>query len=210
MRLIQNNTYEFEIKNCSISDLCYQNCNFTNLVVSDISCFNIKFVNCKFDHVFIESSFFNTINVADSLISSLSIRGNREITSHNIFRKRKNGSIEMVDFSQGNLIKELKLCGNLNIKDCKFPNDNYYIHFKEPYKVYKKVLDHILNYWKDEKLKIGMAELEKFYLAKQVENQNEDFISYAKNDYLDDSINNIIFEVFNLIRMYADKNSLPS
>ena len=48
--------------------------------------------------------------------------------------------------------------------------------------------------------KIGVSHINKFYLSKGVDHQNEDFITYTKNEHLDEFINGVIQDVFFIVR----------
>jgi hypothetical protein len=197
------------IRNISLKDECslfkkeiigvtFENCSFDHLVLSDLKFENVEFINCRFDHVFIESFYAKNILIKDSEVSSLSLRGNRKITSKKLFQTVKNKAIEEVRFDNTNII-ELILGGNLQVVNCTFPKSVDHLHIKNPFLVYNKCLEYIDKHWEGERKRIGMLELQGC-LSKEVEKQNEDFITYSYNDYLEKDINEILQSTFLLIK----------
>ena len=193
------------ISNKYVTDIIYEKCIFSELVVHDISFENVSFIECKFNHLFVEAFDAKNILIKNSEISSLSLRGERKITQKKLFKKVRANQITDLSIYDSEIV-ELTLGGNLNLNNCRFPTGSNYHHVKNPHSVYSDCLVHVTKYWEGEKRRIGMIELENFYLSKGVDKQNEDFITYSYNSSLDKSTNKIIESVFKLI---VEKSNTP-
>jgi hypothetical protein len=177
----------------------FENCHFDHLIYSDIKLVDVTFLRCKFTHVFMESFYAKDISIVGCEILSMSLRGDRKITERKLFQIPFDRKIESVKF-ENTRIEELVLGGNLQIVNCDFPKGENYLHIKEPFKIYSKCKNYIAKNWEGEKKRLGLIEIQKFFLDKQVEKQNEDFIAYAYNSDLDSDVNGTIKSVFTLVK----------
>ena len=187
------------IKNRSFRNIEFTSSTFKNLVISDVKLLSVRFSNCYFERVIIESSHIEDIQLIDSKIDSISVRGNREITKASIFKRSKQGILKSLQLNSSNNIVELSLKGNLQILDCEFPDSKDCLHIKNPYNIYCKCLDIIKKDWEGEDQQLGLTEIETFYIGKNVENQNEDFVTFESNSHLSNDQNRIIRRVFDLV-----------
>ncbi|MBX2896867.1 MAG: hypothetical protein KF763_15580 [Cyclobacteriaceae bacterium] len=180
-----------------VQDITYENCHFDHLVFSDLKFERVTFFRCKFSHVFIESFFAKDVSIISSEIFSLSLRGDRKITSKKLF-SRIEKKIHSLTF-ENTKIEELLLGGNLQVINCVFPKGENYLHIRNPFKVYTKCKNIIESDWQGEKKRIGLIHIQTF-LNKGVENQNEDFVTYSDNNFIEENINEILKSVFSLIK----------
>lgn len=181
-----------------IINVTFENCLFDHLILSDLHLEKVRFIDCKFDHVFLESFYASNVSILKSKILSLSLRGNRKITSKKLFGSIKDRRIEKVDFDDTSIL-ELVLGGDLQVVNCDFPEGDNYLHFKNPFLVYSKCLQHIEEHWEGEKRRIATIVMHDC-LSKEVKNQNEDFITFSQNEYLEKETNEIFKSVFSLIK----------
>jgi len=186
-----------------VNNTTFINCIFDHLILNDIKIENAEFVRCRFDHVFIESFSAKRVLISNSKISSLSLRGNRKITGKRLFSAIKERKIEEIKFND-NEIDELVLGGNLQIINCQFPMGDNYLHIENPYLIYKKCEEHITTQWEGERRKIGLHAINTFYLDKEVDKQNKDFVIRPSYDiYLDKEANEILMSVFQLLKQIS-------
>lgn len=209
MREIRNQTF----KDCDasdelIKDVYYLRCSFANLVISDVLFENLRFVNCTFDRIIIEASSLSNVYIKESKIESISFNGLRKITKRSLFKSDKTQTITKLHLDYSNEIIETDFSGNLKFQDCVFPQGDNYIHLAKPLIVYQECENEIRKHWDGRKREIGLKEINEFYLSKSVEKQNEDFVVYSENQYLDEEINGYIRSVFDLVRDTATRHGL--
>lgn len=203
--LIKNTTFKDECQQSSqkFINVIFEKCSFENLILSDLKFENVDFLYCKFDHIFVESFTAKRVSFSNSEIESLSLRNHRKITSKKISWGRDHNVMEEVNFKNSS-IKELVLGGNLNIINCAFPKGENYLHIKKPFQVYNECIDFVKEFWEGEKKRIGLIELGN-YVSKGVEKQAEDFVVYSHNSFLENEVNKILFDVFQLLKHKADQ-----
>lgn len=192
--------------NCKVEDVVdvtYIDCYFKDLVMSDLTINNVIFSNCVFDRIIIENSSLTNIRFTQSQILSLTVRGEREISRKRLFGKKSKGVMKNVNFDGSNSFEDVQFSKNLQFNNCHFPESSNLMHLTNPHKIYLATLAIIKNEWKGKKRSIGLKEVEMFYLGKNVENQNEDFITFLPNTHLDKETNEIIRDVFDLIKTQA-------